>query len=134
MITPEIPVGCTAVHAKVAPDVVLVRVTKAEVSPEQMVWLAGEKLTVGLGFTVIVNDSVGPEQLGVPLEKEGVTVIVAVIGLAVELLTLNSLIVPEPDAANPIAGFEFVQLKVVVPPVLLVEKATADILVPLHKI
>ena len=37
VITPVIPAGCTAVHAKVAPEVVLLKVTKAEVSPEQMV-------------------------------------------------------------------------------------------------
>ena len=58
----------------------------------------------------MVNDWVGPVQADVPFEKEGVTVIVALIGLAFELLTLNALIVPEPEAAKPIAGFELVQL------------------------
>ena len=33
--TPVIPVGCTAVQVKVAPEVVLLKVTKAEESPEQ---------------------------------------------------------------------------------------------------
>ena len=37
VITPVIPIGCRAVQEKAAPDVVLLRVTKAEVSPEQMV-------------------------------------------------------------------------------------------------
>ena len=37
VVTPVIPAGCIAVQEKVAPDVVLLRVTKAEVSPEQMV-------------------------------------------------------------------------------------------------
>jgi|LauGreDrversion4_2_1035121.scaffolds.fasta_scaffold6517397_1 hypothetical protein len=36
VITPVIPAGCTAVHEKVAPEVVLLRFTKAEVAPEQM--------------------------------------------------------------------------------------------------
>ena len=31
VVTPEIPAGCTAVQAKVAPEVVLLNVTKAEV-------------------------------------------------------------------------------------------------------
>ena len=35
---------------------------------------------------------------------------VAVIGLAVELLTLNELIFPLPEAGRPIAVFELVQL------------------------
>ncbi len=62
------------------------------------------------------------------------TVIVAVIGLAVVLVTLNALMFPVPDAGNPIAVFELVQLYVVVPPVKLVEKTTAVVDVPLHKI
>ena len=35
--TPVIPVGCVAVQEKVAPGVVLLKFTKAEVSPEQIV-------------------------------------------------------------------------------------------------
>ena len=96
--------------------------------------MVGEKLTAGLGFTVIVNDCDGPVQAGVPFEKEGVTVIIPVIGLGVMFVTLNALIVPEPDPTNPIAVFEFVQLYDVVPPVLIVEKATVAVVVPLHKI
>ena len=96
--------------------------------------MAGEKLTAGLGFTVMVKVCVGPEQDGVPLEKEGVTIIVPIIGLGVLLVTLNALIFPVPESANPIAGFELVQLYVVVPPVLLVEKVTAEVVDPLHKI
>ena len=83
---------------------------------------------------MILNDWISPVQAGVPFEKEGVTIMVAVIGLGVVFVPLNALIVPEPDAANPIAGFEFVQLYVVVPPILLVEKDTVEVLVPLHKI
>ena len=52
----------------------------------------------------------GPVQEGVPFEKDGVTIIVAVIGLAVKLLTLNALIFPVPEAGSPIVVFELVQL------------------------
>ena len=62
------------------------------------------------------------------------TVIVPIIGLAVLLVTLNALILPVPESANPIAGFELVQLYVVIPTVLLVVKETADVVDPLHKI
>jgi hypothetical protein len=81
----------------------------------------------------MVNDCVCPGQVGVPFEKEGVTVIVAVIALGVVLVTLNALIVPVPVAGNPIAVLEFVQAYVVLPPVLTVEKVTVVVLVPLHK-
>ena len=37
VITPAMPVGCTAVQESKAPVVVLLRFTTAEVSPEQMV-------------------------------------------------------------------------------------------------
>ena len=82
----------------------------------------------------MVKVCVGPVQAGVPFEKEGVTVIIAVIGLAVAFVTLKVLMFPVPDAGNPIAVLELVQLYVVVPPVVLVEKITAVVLVPLHKI
>ena len=58
----------------------------------------------------MVNVCDGPEQLGVPFENDGVTVIVAVIGLAVELVTLNALMFPVPEAASPIVVLELVQL------------------------
>jgi hypothetical protein len=50
--TPDIPAGWTAVQLKVAPGLALFNVTKAEESPEQIVWLDGEKVTTGDGFTV----------------------------------------------------------------------------------
>ena len=57
----------------------------------------------------MVNVCDGPEQLGVPFENDGVTVIVAVIGLAVELVTLNALMFPVPEAGSPIVVLELVQ-------------------------
>ena len=50
--TPDIPIGWTVVQLKVAPGEVLFNVTKVEVSPEQIIWLVGEKVTTGDGFTV----------------------------------------------------------------------------------
>ena len=82
----------------------------------------------------MVNDCDGPEQSGVPFEKFGVTVIVLEIAFAVLLVALNALIVPVPEAAKPIAVLEFVQLYEVIPPELLVEKATVSVVEPLHRI
>ena len=56
---------------------------------------------VGIGFTVMVNVFVGPEQIGVPLYL-GVTVMVAVTGKAVPLAATKDTMVPVPLAANPI--------------------------------
>ena len=63
-----------------------------------------------------------------PLLNVGVTVIVPEIGAVVVLVAVNAAIpvaLPPLLAANPIAGFEFVQVYVVVPPVLTVLKTTA---------
>ena len=62
-----------------------------------------------MGFTVIVN------VLGIPAQllAIGVTVIIAVIGKLVELLTVNEPIFPLPEAGNPMVEFEFTQLKLV---------------------
>ena len=53
--------------------------------------------------------------VGVPLHPLalGVIVIVDVIGLAVVLIALNDEIFPDPEAAKPIDGLEFVQVNVV---------------------
>jgi len=39
---------------------------------------------------------------------------------------------PVPDAASPMPGAEFVQEYVVVPPALIVENITSNVLSPLH--
>ena len=69
-------------------------------------------------------------QLTAPLVKVGVTVIVAVIG-AVPVFTAINEIFPVLAAASPIAGLEFVQEYVVLPPVLFVVKVT-EAFSPLH--
>jgi hypothetical protein len=70
---------------------------------------------------------------GVPVHgpSTGVTVIVAVIGSAVALVAVNDAMLPLPDAASPIAVFEFVQLNV--DPAVPV-KFTAVVAVPAHKV
>lgn len=85
---------------------VLVPVKLAVTSvPEQTVWLAGS-VTVGAGLMTIVNVNAMPMQ--VPMT--GVTLMVAVCWvLTPAAIKLRS---PVPVAARPMAGLEFVQLKV----------------------
>jgi len=53
-VKPETPAVAVAVHEKVVPATPEVRVTKAELPPEQIVWVNDELVTVGTGFTNIV--------------------------------------------------------------------------------
>ena len=52
----------------------------------------------------------GPTQVTPPLVKLGVTVIVAICGIAVLLIAVKLAILPVPAAANPIVGLVFIQL------------------------
>ena len=70
-----------------------------------LVWSA-DLVTVGVGLTVIVNETEVPVQ---PLAV-GVTVIVPVIGAVVVLVAVNGLIFPLPLAPKPIAVLVLVQL------------------------
>ena len=72
--------------------------------PEQIFGLF--TVTEGLGFTVIVNEIEVPVQ---PF-KEGLTVIVELIGEPELFVTLNVGILPVPDEARPIAVLLFVQV------------------------
>jgi len=78
------------------------------------------QLTAGNGFTVIRIVWGGPVQLVPPIVNDGVTVIVAVIGLDPLLVAMKEVISPVPFAERPIEGWLLVQLKVVTPPSLLV--------------
>jgi hypothetical protein len=80
-------------------------VTAAVAEPAHTAWLA-MAFTDGVGFTVIVNVTAVPLQPA----ADGVTVMVAVIGVAVALVAVNDGILPVPDAARPIAVLLFVQL------------------------
>jgi hypothetical protein len=82
-----------------------VNVTGVAAAPLHIAWLAGV-VTVGVGFTVM------PKLRGVPLQllATGVTIIVPVIGVIPVLVAVNDAILPDPDAARPIAILLFVQL------------------------
>jgi len=98
--------------------------------PEQIVCDVGVAIAVGLGLTVMVKLCGVPVQPADPLVKVGVTVMVAVtaevpmfvavkVGIPVE--------VPPLLDARPIPGVSFVQVYVVIPPVLVVEKVIAPV-------
>jgi hypothetical protein len=100
---------------------VVAKFIAANVLPLQIVLLVTVD-TFAEGFTVIVK------VIGVPLQlfelvKIGVTVIVATTGEFPEFVAVNEAIFPKPEATNPIDVVELVQLYVVVPPELLVEKS-----------
>ena len=104
--TPVVKAGTVAVQAKVTPVVVLLKVTKTELFPVQMVCGVGEKVTEGDGLTVIVKVSVAPEQ---PLAV-AITDIVEVIATLPAFVAVNTGISPVPlVAVNPIRELEFVQ-------------------------
>jgi hypothetical protein len=71
---------------------------------------------------------------GVPEQpsKEGVTVMVAVIGFAVEFVAVNEGILPFPVAASPIDDTLLVQAYATVPPVAGLVKLMASVKAPLH--
>ena len=89
--------------------------------PLQFVILFGWS-TCPVGLTVIVNVFDTPLQTVLPPENEGVTVIVAIIGVFVVFIAVNVGMFPLPEAASPIPVFELVQLYVVPVEVLLVVK------------
>ena len=79
-----------------------------------MIWLVllAEELKniVGVGFTVTVKLVGVPKQFTEPSTKVGVTVIVAITGVAVVLIAVKLGIVFEtPEIANPILGVSFIQ-------------------------
>ena len=80
----------------------------------------------GVGFTVMVNVCTGPEQPFAIAE----TVIIAVTGEVPALIAKKGAISPDPLAAKPMEGSEFVQLNEL-PPTALV-KLTAFVDDPLH--
>ena len=91
------------VQLKVDPAVpVKLTVTGA---PLHTIWLPG-LFTVAVGLTVMVKVMADPEH---PFTA-GVTVMVAVWGVAPELAAVKEEIFPDPAAARPIEVFELVQL------------------------
>lgn len=93
-----------------APGVLPLNTTEGTATPTQYTWF-GTLLTVGTGFTVIVNVIEAPVHTApVVAEVTGVTVIVAVTGAVPLLTATNEAISPEPEAARPIELLVFVQL------------------------
>ena len=107
IVTPVIPAGTgSAAHSVVAFDVGVDKVTRLDLSPEQIVSFCLEKVKIGVGLTVIVND------FGIPVQPfaNGVTVIVEKMGELPVLVAVNEGILPVPEACNPIFVFEFIQV------------------------
>ena len=94
--------------------------------PLQTFWFA-TSFTVGVGFTVMVNDCIAPVQ---PLTV-GVTMIVAVIGIFPEFRAVKIGISPVPFAAKPIEGVSFTHAKFV--PAIFPEIETKGFETLLHK-
>ena len=67
-------------------------------------------IAVGVGLTVIVNVFCGPGHVVPALVYCGVTVTVATTGEVPELAAVKALIVPVPEAANPMEGVLFAQV------------------------
>jgi hypothetical protein len=88
---------------------VVAKFTAAVVAPLQTTWLL-TTLTVAVGLTVIAKVPAAPVQVVPPLVSEGVTVMVALMGAVVVLLTVKAAILPVPLAARPIPGLLLVQL------------------------
>ena len=101
-------------------------VTAAIVVPLHTVWLA-IALTLGVGFTVIVNVTGTPGQ---PVADTGVTVTVAVTGAVPVLVAVKLGILPTPAPARPIDGWLFVHWKNT--PACELVNVTAAVALPLH--
>jgi len=82
-------------------------------------------LTVGMGFTVMVNEEGVPVQVTAPLVNCGVSVMVAVMGALVVLVVTKAAILPVPLAPSPMSGLSFTQLKTV--PGTNPEKETSEV-------
>ena len=119
------------VYVVVPPELVVEKLTAAVLLPLQTTWLAG-MFTCAVGLTVMVNTWDDPLQFTLALLKRGVTVIVAVTGAEPLFIAVKEVILPLPDAGRPIEVLLFVQVYVVVPPELVVEKLTAAVLLPLQ--
>ena len=75
----------------------LVKLTRLVVEPEQIRCGGIEKLTAGAGLTVIAKFTVGPLQVRPLAVKEGTMANCAVIGLVPLLIAVNAGIVPVPE-------------------------------------
>jgi hypothetical protein len=130
---PLIPAGMASVQPIVAPAVVDVSETAAEVLVLHIVCSIEENCTWGAGLTVIVKLCGLPLQLIPALVTDGVTVIVPVTGALPVFTALKELISPVPPALNPMDILLFVQLYTV-PATAEPVKLTAAVAAPLQTI
>ena len=117
------------VQVKVVPVTLLPKAGGVTEMPLQYTWLA--MVTVGIGFTVMVNVCGVPVQVVPPLVYEGVTVMVATTGALPVLVAVNEAMLPLPLAARPMLGALLVQLYTV--PVTVPLKLMAAVAVPLQR-
>ena len=96
------------VQLNTVPAIAPVNVTGAVNAPGHIDWF-GTAFTVGVGLTVIVNETGVPVQVVPPLVYAGVTVKVPVIGTKVALVEVKE-ISPVPLAPRPILVLVLVQL------------------------
>jgi hypothetical protein len=81
--------------------------------PVQILCDEGVALTVGEGFTVLLNVLGAPVHVVLPVVKVGVTVIVAVTAEVLVFMAVNEGMFPVPVAANPMEVVLLVQLNTV---------------------
>ena len=91
------------------PGTLPVKLTAEVFAEWHSTWLTW-RLTVGIGFTVILKDEGAPVQVSPAFVNEGVTVMVALTGALVAFVAGKDEISPVPPAARPMAGFELTQL------------------------
>lgn len=116
------------VQLKVVPATLLLKTTAVVASPAQSCSSVIDD-NIGVGLTVMVKLWVLPTQ-DVGAGPVGIIVIVATTGTFDVLIAVNAAIFPEPEAANPILGSEFVQEKEV--PKTVETKFTAVVEAPLQ--
>jgi hypothetical protein len=92
----------------VVPATAPLKLTKLLGAPEHTVWFEGAT-TVGVGFTVMVKFCGVPLQV-TPLVYDGVTVMVAVMGVVPALVAVKLGMLPDPLAPKPIPVLLFDQL------------------------
>jgi len=123
--------GVLFVQLNTVPVAAPEKVTAAVVVPAQRTWLA-TALTVGVGFTVMVNVRVPSGQVTPLFVNVADTVIVATTGAAPVFTAVKEAMSPVPLAPRPIKGVLFVQVNTV--PGTVPVKPTAAVALPLQAV
>ena len=123
--------GLVFVHAYVTPFAMLEEKLNAAVLPWQKLAEAGAFIT-GFGFTVIWVLTAAPAQAWPFVVRDGVALMVPLMGAVPLLVAAKGGIFPLPETPSPMLLFVFVQVKVV--PAWFAPKLSAVLLFPAHKI